>query len=203
MKSVQNPFNKMTLSLRLLAVASVMASALALLPVHALAAGADGSWEFSIGFSYNKSTYDPVSYSWNRRWGGSLGYYFMSHSEVEMSFQDSFTRTLISGYEDTQFHDRQYSLNWIQNFQDRNSFFQPYAKVGIGQLNRDADGTYAGGASPTSRVDSVTGVLGAGFRLYLLQNFAVRTEATSYLESGRLNTWNDNFAISIGVSYSF
>ncbi len=30
----------------------------------------------------------------------------------------------------------------------KNYFIQPYAKVGVGQLNREASGNYAGGSSP-------------------------------------------------------
>ncbi len=162
-----------------------------------------GDWEFSLGFFYNKSTYSESSYSWTRRWGASVGYYFFARSQIEFAFQDSFTRTYVEGYENTQFRDRVYSLNWVQSFADKNATFQPYVKGGVGQLNRDADGTYAGGARPTQRVDSVTGVLGAGFRFYILKNLALRTEATSYLEGGAISKWSDNFSLTIGASVYF
>jgi len=163
-----------------------------------------GTVELSVGGSYNRSIFDPTgeNYSWNRRWGASVSYEFFARSEIEFSFQDVIDRTMIVNYEDTVFHDRIYSLSWIQSLLPRSVPVQPYLKAGVAQLNRDADGTYAGGASPNPRVDAVTGVLGGGLRIYLTRTFAIRTEIISYLTGGEINTWQDNVAASVGVSYS-
>lgn len=160
-------------------------------------------FEFSLGLSYNRSKYSGESYTWTRRWGLSAGFHVTSLTEIEFSLQDSVERNHIVNYEDTTYHDRIYSLSLVQNLLSRNFPVQPYFKVGIGQLNRDADGTYAGGARPTSRVDSLTGVLGLGLRLYLTPRFAIRGEATSYLTGGNIATYKDNIASTLGVSYFF
>ncbi|NDD93118.1 hypothetical protein EBZ37_13690, partial [bacterium] len=71
--------------------------------------------EASAGFSFNRSNYGSGNYSWNRRWGASVGYKFSPVSSIELAVQDVVDRTLIVGYEDTRFHDEIYSLNWVQN----------------------------------------------------------------------------------------
>jgi hypothetical protein len=163
-----------------------------------------GELEFSVGGAYNRSNYDTTgdNYSWNRRWGASVSYEFFARSEIEFSFQDVQDRTMIVDYEDTIFHDRIYSLSWIQSLLPRSVPVQPYLKFGVAQLNRDASGTYAGGGSPNPQVDAVTGVLGGGLRIYLTRSFAIRSELVSYLTGGDLQTWQDNLAASVGISYS-
>ena len=162
-----------------------------------------GVTEISAGFFYNRTNYSPTDYNWTKRLGFSIGYYFTESSQIEFAYQDMIERMLVTGYQDTTFHDRVYSFNWVQSILGKKHRFQPYVKAGIGQLNRDGSGTYAGGGAPPARYDAVTGVLGAGFKLYLTQTFAIRTEATSYLAKGSISSWKDNIAASIGVSLLF
>lgn len=162
-----------------------------------------GAFEVSGGFNFNRSNYSETSYSWNRRWGASVGYHFTERSGIEFSFQDVVDRTMISGYEDTTFHDQVASINWIQELLGKKYAVQPYFKVGVGQLNRTATGVYAGGGSPPLLVDSLTGVAGAGLRIYLTRTFGLRFEGTSYLSGGSIATWRDNFALSFGASIYF
>lgn len=164
-----------------------------------------GAFEVSLGFSFSRSNYgSEYNYSWTRRWGASLGYEFNEKSQIEFAYQDLTDRTFIEGYQDTVFWDRVYSVNWVQSLLGKAYAFQPYFKAGVGQLNRDATGTYGGGASaPVAQVDSITGVLGAGFRLYFTRTIAFRAEATSYLTGGALSTWQDNWSTSLGLSLVF
>lgn len=159
-----------------------------------------GAWEFSLGVSFNRTQYTDTNYASTRRWGTSVGYHFTDRSEVELSFTDSVDKTRIVGYEDTTFHDRIYALNWVQTLVGKDAPIQPYVKGGVGQLNRDAEGTYANGIAPASRVDSVTVIAGGGLRLYLTQNFAIRTEVTSYMQGGAVRKWKDNIAATFGIS---
>lgn len=159
--------------------------------------------EISSGGSYDRSNYSSGNYSWTKRIGGSLGIHFSELSSLEFSFQYVVDRTKIDGLQDTTFRDRIYSMNWVQAFTDKSYMFQPYIKAGIGQLNRTGTGTYANGASPPPFVDSVTGVLGAGVRIYFTKRFAFRIEGTSYLAGGRLRTWRDNVGATFGLSLYF
>jgi hypothetical protein len=169
----------------------------------AQAASEGGAFEFSVGLSYNRSNYTAENYSWSRRYGASIGYHFSERSGVEFSFQDAYERTYIANYQDTTFQDQIYGLSWIQAVTGRNAPVQPYLKVGAGQLNRDASGSYANGAAPASRVDSLTGILGLGLRLYLSRGFAIRGEVTSYLQGAQISTWQDNISATAGVSVYF
>ena len=162
-----------------------------------------GYFEVSAGFSFNESNYGDSNYSWTRRWGTSVGYHFTPITEIEASFQDVLDRNHIVNYEDTTFHDRIYSVNIVQSIFGKDALFDPYVKLGVGQLNRDATGTYAFGSSPYSQVDSLTVLVGVGVRIHLSQRFGLRGEASSYLNGGSIRTWQDNVAISAGFSVYF
>lgn len=183
------------------ATAALAVAATVLIP--GTASGAEGSWEAALGFNFNKSDYTGGNFTWTRRWGASIGFHFSERSGVEVAFQDIVDRTKIDGFENTTFHDQIYSANWVQALVGRKVAIQPYFKIGIGQLNREAEGEYANGARPPALLDSVTGVLGAGLRLYLTRTFAVRMEATSYLAGGSVRTWKDNVSVSFGASLFF
>ena len=154
----------------------------------------------SLSAGYNRSNYGLDSYSWTRTLSGAVGLMVFPISELEVSYQDSLTRTHIVDYQDTSYHDQVYSLNWVQSVFPRRFFIQPFVKAGIGQLNREAFGSYANGARPPSRIDSVTGVLGAGLKIFFGRIIAIRTEATSYVDGGDFRTWQDNISITAGIS---
>ena len=162
-----------------------------------------GRFEVSSGFSYSRTDYGNSNYSWTRRWAGSFGYHFSELSEIEVSMQDVVDRTLLRGYQDTTTHDQIYSLSWVQSMLGKGFLIDPYVKVGAGQLNRDASGTYAFGGSPASQVDSLTVLLGAGIRFHITKGFGIRTEVNSYLTGGSISTYKDNVSYNAGISLYF
>ncbi len=170
-----------------------------LLPWNAAA----GVIETSGGFSFNKTTYGDNSFSWTRRYTASFTYYFTEISSIELAYQDAYSRNKILGLEDTTFHDKVYSVNWVQHLTGRDFPVQPYFKVGIGQLNRNATGTYATGGSPPQSEDSLTAILGGGLKIYLTKTFGLRGEATSYLTGAKISTWKDNISATAGISIYF
>lgn len=181
----------------------VVATFAALLPMLMPWNAAAGVFETSAGFSFNKTTYGDDSYSWTRRYTASIAYYFTEISCIELAYQDAFSRNQISGLEDTSFHDKVYSVNWVQHLTGREYTFQPYFKVGIGQLNRDATGTYSTGGSPPKSEDSVTAIMGAGLKIYITKGFGLRGEATTYLTGAKISTWKDNISATAGISVYF
>jgi hypothetical protein len=162
-----------------------------------------GVWEFSAAFSYNRSNYSDQNFNWTRRIGLGLGYYFTERSEIEFSAQDVIDRTSIQGFEDTTFHDQIYSLNWIQYITDKDAPFQPYLKLGVGQLNREASGSYALGVAPPAILDEVTVIIGGGAKLFITKSFGLRLEAVSYVAGGSISTWDQNFSVTMGLSVYF
>lgn len=161
-----------------------------------------GYFELSAGFSFSKSNYGGNDFGWTRRWNSSFGYHFSDISEIELGFQDSVTRTSISGYQDTTTHDQTYSLSWVQSLFGRDAIFDPYFRFGMGQLNRTATGTYysLGGASADSEVASLTEILGVGGRFGLSRRFAIRVEADTYITDWKLSTWRDNVYFTVGLT---
>jgi hypothetical protein len=183
----------------------IIAAAALLLPILIPSQAKAGYFELSGGFSYDKNNYGDDDYSWDRKWGASFGYHFSERSEIELSFQDVVERTSILNFEDTTFHDQIYSVDWVQALTGKDFPIQPYFKVGVGQLDRTATGSYGvngSSGSPPAELDQVTPILGLGLRIYLTRNFGLRGEATTYLTSG-ISSWNQNISITGGVSFYF
>ena len=91
-------------------------------------------------------------------------------------------------------------LNMVWNILDKQSVFQPYLKGGVGQLLRKASISNTSGQSQVQELAQLTGVIGAGFRIYITKATALRVEGTSYLSGAKLETWKDNFGMTFGVS---
>jgi hypothetical protein len=162
-----------------------------------------GTTEVSVGLGFNRSQYGAVGNSWSRRWTASIGYNFTEITGIELSYQNSTDVTSLPGYQETQLIDQMYSIDWTQALMPRGWPFQPYFKVGIGQLNRDATGYYPNGTTPLARTDSLSGVLGFGVKFYLTKNIAVRGELTSYMPAANINTIYDNISFNGGLSFMF
>ncbi len=162
-----------------------------------------GIFEIGAGFSINRSNYNDGSYTWTRRYSASFGYFFTQDSELEFSFQDSITRTVVTGVQDVSFHDQVYSLDLNYHFLDEASMVRPFVKGGVGQLNRDATGTYSGGYSPPGRTDQISAVLGAGMKVKFSQRLGFKAEVNTYLLGGAISTWKDNLALMLGGSFFF
>jgi hypothetical protein len=176
-----------------------LGAAMFLLPVY----GQCGVFEVGSGFSYSHSAYNAGSTSSMKSWNASLGYYFTQDSQVMFSYQDTITRDFVPNVQDIQYRDRVYSVNLVYHLLGEASVVRPYLRAGVGQLNRDATGTYEGGFSPPGRLDQVTVIGGLGLKIRITQQVAFKAEATSYLTGGRVSTWQDNFAVNIGGSVYF
>lgn len=157
-------------------------------------------WELSSGLSYSRSQYSGGSYAWNRRLGGSIGYNFTDSSTLEIAAQKSYERNHYEGFEDSTYEDQVVSMNMVWNILDKKATIQPYIKVGVGQLVRNASISNSSGQSQLQELQQLTGVLGAGFRLYITKATALRVEGTSYLSGAKLHTWKDNFGMTFGIS---
>lgn len=183
----------------LIRILVLLTIALLLAPFPTASAWA-GVLEIAGTVSLSQNTYGDSSFVFNRRWAGSFGYYLSDFSELELSMIDSYNRSYFPGFEDTTFHSQVYSLDWVQSFLPKGSIFQPYLKLGVGELNQTASGSYYGGLEPPAELDSLTIVIGVGARLRLFGDFGLKGEATTYLAGGVLSTWQNNYALSIGFS---
>jgi hypothetical protein len=149
-----------------------------------------GLLEVSGGYSYSQGIYQGFGSTWSRRYSLSVGYFFLEGSEIEFSLQDVLNRTEILNIEDATFHDKIYSIDWVQMFLSKEFFIQPFLRLGLGQLDRAASGSYLGADVTVDHYSTFTTVGGIGVRL----------EGTSYCVGGDLSTWKDNFAVHGGIS---
>ncbi len=162
-----------------------------------------GVFETSAGYSVHHSSYNGGSYTTGSSLTGSFGYYFTQDSEVEFSYQDSNTQEFVPSVQDIHYRDRVYSLNLMYHFANEGAPIRPYVRFGVGQLNRDATGSYQGGYSPAGRLDQVTVIGGLGVKAKISTRFGIKAEGTTYLSGGNISTWQDNFNISVGGSFYF
>ncbi|MCM0605659.1 MAG: hypothetical protein KA715_06175 [Xanthomonadaceae bacterium] len=157
-------------------------------------------FEFTIEASYSRQQYDPTSFTWNRRWAASVGYTILNMSEIELSIQKIDSQTVYGTFQNVTYSDNVYSVDLVQSLLPRSYFFQPYARLGIGQLNRNASGTFANGTAPPAILDSITGVIGLGTKIFLSRRFAIRFQAISYLSGGNISTWSQNISTNLGIT---
>ncbi len=162
-----------------------------------------GVFETGTGYSYRQSSYNGGAYTRMKSWNASFGYFFTRDSEVEFVYQDSTTDEFVPNVQDIRYRDRVYSLNLVYHFFSEGDPVRPYVRTGVGQLNRDATGTYTGGFSPAGRLDQVTVIGGLGIKAKIIGQFSIRAEATSYLTGGSIATWQDNIALSVGGAFYF
>jgi hypothetical protein len=188
----------------LMALVLGLAAVISFWPSRASAAGpVAGTFEVTGLFGFTKSDYGGGNYEMTRRWNASFGYHLTETSEIEATFQDVVDRTIIAGFEDTTFHDRIYGVDWVQGFTGKDVPFQPFVKGGIGQLDRTASGSYAGGASPPLVDDQFTVLVGVGIRVYFSHTFALRAEVDDYLTNGSISTYTQNVNANFGFSLFF
>ena len=162
-----------------------------------------GVFELGGSFSYQHNSYNGGSYTSTKSYSASFGYYFTADSEVEFSYQDSTSNEYVPSVQDITYRDRVYSINFVYYLLDDKSRIRPYVRAGVGQLNRDATGSYQGGYSPPGRLDQVTVIGGLGLKAKLTDHFGLKAEAVTYLAGGSLSTFQDNIVISVGGSFYF
>ena len=180
-----------------------LGGALALACVFFPAAAYAGYFELSGGAFYTKSSYSSTDYNFTRRYGATAGYHLNDTSEIEFTFQDVTDQTVLSGIESTTFHDQIYGLDWNQSLTGKGKGIQPYFKLGLGQLNRTASGSYSNNVQVPLEVDQVSGIVGVGLRVYLTRAFGLRGEILSYPTSMNTSTWSQNISTTAGISIYF
>ena len=162
-----------------------------------------GVFELGGGFSLTRSNYNAGSFNRSQSYSASLGYYFSADSEIEFMYQDSTTQNFVEGVQDITYRDRVYSMNLLYYLFDEKAQLKPFFRIGLGQLNRDATGTYSGGYSPPGRLDQVSVIGGLGIKARVSTRVGFKAEATTYLSGGNISTWQDNVTLNVGGSFFF
>ena len=176
---------------------------LILLPFLAATDAGAGIFELSGNFMFNKSNYEEGSFSWRRSWGASFAYHFNSRSGVEVGYTTAVEKLHIPNFYTTLTEDQITSLSWVQFVLGREVVFQPFFKIGGGQLNRRLNRSYYLGPEEEVSTGSLTGVGTLGLKIRVSEQLGVIMQGTTYLSGFDFATWSDNFVVSFGTSLYF
>jgi opacity protein-like surface antigen len=169
--------------------------------------------EVSAMYAYSKSEFEDYK-GVQRRYTGSVEFKFTQVSSIQLEYTNSsseyrtqtdigtnmvYLTPLVTTY-----NDKIYSVNWVQNLVPAKWIVQPYLVLGGGKVARKVTQTRPElGKSQTDTQNSTTGTAGAGLRIFLLQNMALKTEFKSYVPDFRFSRWKENQMLSVGLSWLF
>lgn len=169
--------------------------------------------EVSAMYASSKSQFDDYKGT-QRRYTGSIEFKFTQVSSIQFEYTDSFsenqTKTDIGTNlvhltpMITTYSDKIYSVNWVQNLVPAKWILQPYIVFGGGKVARKASQSIPEiNKTVSDKQSSTTGTAGAGLRIFLLQNMALKTEFKSYVPDFKFKKWKENQMLSVGLSWLF
>lgn len=170
--------------------------------------------EVSGMVAYAKADFADGYKSVQRRYTTSLDFKFTAVSALQFEYTDSTTKvsyptnvgTLLPYFttEAITYKDKIYSFNWVQNLVSAKWILQPYVVFGGGRMTRKYSKEYPEfGLSEQVTQNVTTGVGGAGLRLFLTRNMAVKGEMKTYVPDFRFSKWKENQLLSVGISWLF
>lgn len=169
--------------------------------------------ELSAMAAYTKSDYGSEYKSLQRRYTGSVDFKFTSVSSIQFEYTDSVQKadfqtnvgTIIVYNTPVNVTDRAkiYSFNWVQNLVPSKWLIQPYVLFGGGRMDRRYKQSYPEFPNNTfeftQRVTS--GTAGAGLRIFLTRNMAIKSEVKTYVPDFSFSRWKENQLLSVGLSW--
>lgn len=162
----------------------------------------------------NKSAFSDGYESRTRRYSGQIDFKFTSVSSIQFEYTDSLTRvsyltdigTLLPKYtrQIIFYRDKVHSFNWVQNLVPSKWILQPYIVFGGGKMTRKYREEYPEFGLAREVIQTVTtGTGGAGVRLFLTKNMALKYEFKTYVPKFRFKQWREMQNTSIGISWLF
>lgn len=159
-----------------------------------------GTWEISLNGSYFKSDNGIVngrpSETINRRLGGGVSYSFLDHLALELAYDNSLTKTVVTqsgasfgtnNFELTQSREGQnLSLNLVVSILDKKARFQPFVKAGGGYYyqKQSTTGFFLGSNAAIrpqiTYSSSLSADAGLGFKLYIANHIAFEMTGMVY-----------------------
>ena len=139
-----------------------------------------GVMELGASASYRKTVVTSTNFSTQESYTGSLGYYFSDATALELSYTEGYGKTTTDTYIQTVYF-TVWGADFILTFGGKDAVFRPYVKAGAAyitkeyqykQVNQDPlPAVRSCGTSPSG---------GAGFRLMLTANFAIKAGAEAW-----------------------
>lgn len=169
-----------------------------------------GLMEASTTYGTRQSSIDEDNYTRSESWTGSLAWYFLEQSAIEISYTKGLAEQSLRSTTDlapTVYYSEfeMYGADLVITLASKGSFFQPFVRGGMAQLKKkiyreDPTGTITLYGDP---VDEVVPSYGVGFKVFLTQTFSVKASYDRWKSgsSADKDIWDE--AIKGGVSWYF
>jgi outer membrane protein W len=166
--------------------------------------------ELGANANYRRSAFDSNNFQELISYTGSISYYFMEMSALELSYTNGYSE--ISAKSSTP-SDPQYvnqtnfqllALDLVVSFAEREDFFQPYVKIGAGYLKKDDFEQVGNGDNQLiAHSEGMVPSGGLGFRLMMTKSFAIKFGVDAWTTPLHEDPVVVDFAGYAGVSWLF
>lgn len=164
-----------------------------------------GFFEFSVTNNFRSSRIDENNFSKTNSLTGSVSYYFMEMSALEISYTEGVTEQKIKPTGDDStvytFEFRHYGADLVFSLASRKSIFQPYIKAGTANVKKNFYSKV--GSLPRTKASDLKAQwlpsVGIGFKFKLTKNLALKAGIDAWGEEDQnIEDWDN--AARIGVS---
>lgn len=166
--------------------------------------------ELSANANYRRSAFDSNNFQELISYTGSISYYFMEMSALELSYTNGYSELSVKS---TNPSDSKYvnktnfqllALDLVVSFAERDEFFQPYIKLGGGYLKKeDFERVDDGDTNLVSRDEGLVPSGGVGFRILITKGFALKFGLDAWTTPLHQDPVVVDFAGYAGVSWLF
>lgn len=166
--------------------------------------------ELGANANYRRSAFDSNNYQELISYTGSMSYYFMEMSALELSYTNGYSEMSVkssSPVDPKYFNQTNFqllALDLVISFAERDEFFQPYVKMGGGYLKKEDFQRVDGGDTKLiSRSEGLVPSGGVGFRVMMTKTFAVKFGLDAWTTPLKEDPVVVDFAGYAGVSWLF
>lgn len=139
-----------------------------------------GFVEVGASANYHTSTINATNFTVSESYTGSLGYYFTESSALEFSYTNGFSKS-VTDESNTRAYYTVYGIDFILTLGAKDTVFRPYVKAGGAQIYKEIRYQQRGyDPLPAIKSCGVAPSAGAGFRLLLSQNLALKVGAETW-----------------------
>ncbi len=163
--------------------------------------------EVSVSFSSKKTTFDKDNFFASQSLTGSVSFYIMERTAIEMSYTDALSvrEEKLGDVRQTVVQTTQvWGSDLIYVFADKKAFFQPYVKGGVARITRKQEvkvddlETFTVDPSPV-----VVPSYGLGLKMLLTETFSVKISYDAWKTPLEEGGSTDDASLRAGLSWIF
>ncbi len=159
--------------------------------------------ELSATGSLSKSSYGGRATSKSMRYTFSMGIDILEMTQIEGFFTKSRVDYDNAPIQTTHTEERNFGVNIVQSLFPKRWVIQPYVKAGAARYKRRQTGTYMEETIEPTQDAGLSGVLGAGLRIYIFRFISLKGDYTVYLPEFHIAEAKNNYAIQLGLGVHF